>query len=56
MTDDRKGSMTVSEAGRKGGKSTSERHGPEFYREINKKRGQKGGELINEGKRLRGES
>lgn len=29
-----KGSMTVGEAGRKGGRATKARHGPEFYRSI----------------------
>ena len=35
-----KGGMTVREAGRKGGKATKARHGPEFYETI----GRKGGE------------
>ncbi len=34
------GNMTVEEAGRKGGKATSENHNREFYEEI----GRKGGE------------
>ncbi|MBM2820378.1 MAG: hypothetical protein HW405_138 [Candidatus Berkelbacteria bacterium] len=34
-----KGTMTVREAGRKGGKATRASHGPEFYRDI----GHKGG-------------
>jgi len=38
-----KGAMSVSEAGRKGGLSTRERYGPEFYEEIGKKGGQVGG-------------
>lgn len=29
-----KGSMTVREAGRKGGRATKARHGPEFYKDI----------------------
>ncbi len=37
----RKGKMTVQEAGRKGGQTTSETHGREFYREIGKKGGTK---------------
>jgi hypothetical protein len=37
-----KGKMTVSEAGRKGGKRTSETRGREFYQEI----GHKGGEKV----------
>ena len=35
-----KGVMTVREAGRKGGRTTKSRHGPEFYEAI----GRKGGE------------
>lgn len=46
--------MTVEEAGRKGGEATSESHGEDFYSDIGKKGGQKGGprvrELIGEGK------
>ena len=34
------GDMTVRQAGRKGGKNTATKHGPEFYREI----GRRGGE------------
>jgi general stress protein YciG len=37
-----RGDMTVEEAGRRGGKATAERHGPEFYEEI----GRKGGEAV----------
>jgi len=44
MPEERKGGMTVSEAGRKGGETTSERYGHEFYEEIGKKGGQKGGQ------------
>jgi general stress protein YciG len=47
-----KGSMTVREAGRKGGEVTSERHGKGFYEEIGKKGGQKVSKLIEQGKRL----
>jgi general stress protein YciG len=39
-----KGGMTVREAGRKGGKATKARHGPEFYQSI----GRKGGETTKE--------
>jgi len=46
-----KGKMTVGEAGRKGGKSTLKKYGPEFYEEIGKKGGQKVRELIKQGKR-----
>jgi hypothetical protein len=35
------GEMTVREAGRKGGETTAERHGHEFYEEIGRKGGQK---------------
>lgn len=35
------GEMTVREAGRKGGETTSERYGHEFYEEIGRKGGQK---------------
>jgi general stress protein YciG len=45
-----KGSMTVREAGRKGGETTSEKYGPEFYEEIGHKGGQKVRELIEKGK------
>lgn len=34
-----KGKMTVGEAGRKGGKTTAKRYGPEFYENIGKKGG-----------------
>ncbi len=45
-----KGSMTVTEAGRKGGKKTAETHGREFYEEIGHKGGQKVKDLIEKGK------
>lgn len=44
------GSMTVAEAGRRGGKKTSETHGREFYEEIGHKGGQKVKELVEKGK------
>jgi len=51
---ERKGEMTVSEAGHMGGERTAETHGREFYEEIGQKGGEKGGqrvrELIEEGK------
>ena len=47
-----KGKMTVGEAGRKGGKSTLKKYGPEFYEEIGKKGGQKVRKLIEQGKAL----
>lgn len=44
MADEKKGGMTVREAGHKGGKTTSDRYGHEFYEEIGKKGGKKGGQ------------
>ena len=38
------GNMSVREAGRKGGKTTRQRYGTEFYQEI----GQKGGRAVSE--------
>jgi uncharacterized protein len=38
---EKKGAMTVQEAGRKGGNTVKEKYGPEFYSKI----GQKGGEI-----------
>ncbi len=40
---DEKGRMTVSEAGRKGGETTSKKYGREFYEEIGEKGGKIGG-------------
>ena len=40
MVDKEKGGMTVREAGRKGGRATKARHGPEFYERIGKKGGE----------------
>ncbi|HHX42263.1 MAG TPA: Em GEA1 (EM1) [Armatimonadetes bacterium] len=55
MAKQEEGGMTVREAGRKGGETTSERYGHEFYEEIGKKGGERGGprvrELIEKGKR-----
>ena len=56
--EEKKGKMTVEEAGRKGGLKTAETHGEEFYSEIGRKGGKiggpKGGQrvrmLIQEGK------
>ena len=47
----KQGSMSVREAGRKGGEVTAQRHGPQFYEEIGRKGGQKVKELIEQGKR-----
>jgi general stress protein YciG len=41
---EKKGGMTVREAGHKGGEKTAETHGHEFYHEIGEKGGHKGGE------------
>ncbi len=50
---DTKGTMTVQEAGRRGGMKTAQTHGKDFYEEIGHKGGQKVKELIEEGKRSR---
>jgi general stress protein YciG len=47
-----KGSMTVAEAGHKGGERTAATHGREFYEEIGHKGGQRVRELIEQGKNL----
>jgi len=57
----KKGSMTVSEAGRRGGESTKRVRGPEFYHRIGQMGGRTGGrrggervrELIEKGKEER---
>ncbi len=51
-----KGTMTVQEAGRKGGMKTAQTHGKEFYEEIGHKGGQKVKELIEEGKKSKAQS
>ncbi len=56
--EEKKGGMTVREAGHKGGEETAKTHGKEFYEEIGHKGGEKGGhkggqkvkELIEKGK------
>ena len=50
---DVKGTMTVQEAGRKGGMKTAQTHGKDFYEEIGHKGGQRVKELIEEGKRAK---
>jgi general stress protein YciG len=49
-----KGQMTVQKAGEMGGRATAETHDHDFYEEIGRKGGEKGGprvrELIQEGK------
>jgi len=55
----KKGDMTVREAGRKGGEkggeTTAQRYGHEFYEEIGHKGGQKVKKLIEEGKKAMGQ-
>ena len=41
--EEKKGKMTVQEAGRRGGLKTAETHGEVFYREIGRKGGKTGG-------------
>lgn len=53
---DEKGSMTVQEAGRRGGTKTAQTHGKDFYEEIGHKGGQKVKELIEEGKKAKARS
>ncbi len=50
MAEQRKGGMTVEEAGRKGGETVKKKYGHEFYEEIGHKGGQKVAELIERGK------
>ena len=54
MSKEKKGAMSVSEAGRKGGETTSSRYGHEFYEEIGHKGGQKVKKLIEDGKKAAG--
>lgn len=42
-------SMTTAEAGRKGGETVKRKYGPDYYRQIGKKGGQRVRELIREG-------
>lgn len=46
--DQKKGTMSVSEAGQKGGEKTASTHGREFYSEIGHKGGEKGGQRVKE--------
>ena len=50
MSNKKKGTMTVDEAGRMGGEKTAATHGEDFYSEIGSKGGQKVRKLIQEGK------
>ncbi|BAI61164.1 hypothetical protein MCP_1092 [Methanocella paludicola SANAE] len=56
MAEERKGEMTVEEAGRKGGhkggEKVKEKYGPEFYSKIGHKGGQRVKELIKEGEKV----
>jgi len=45
---EKKGDMTVREAGHKGGERTAETHGHEFYSEIGHKGGEVGGNVVKE--------
>ena len=58
MTEERpdKGQMSVAEAGRKGGETTSQRHGEAHYQRIGKMGGQKVKRLIAAGKEAEGGS
>jgi general stress protein YciG len=49
-----KESMSVNEAGRRGGEATSKTHGREFYEEIGHKGGERVRELVEEGKKNEG--
>lgn len=49
-TGKKKGSMSVSEAGRKGGQTVRDKYGHSFYEEIGRKGGHKVRELIEKGK------
>ena len=55
MEDAPKTVWTPQSAGRKGGQATAERHGPDYYKEIGKKGGQRMKELIAKGKAAEGE-
>lgn len=46
--EEKKGDMTVREAGHKGGEKTAETHGHDFYSEIGHKGGEKGGNVVKE--------
>lgn len=48
-TNNRQGEMSVRQAGKKGGETTSEKYGREHYQEIGQKGGQKVRRLVKEG-------
>ena len=50
MAEERKGKMTVEEAGRKGGQTVKRKYGHEFYEEIGRMGGNKVAQLIERGK------
>ena len=52
----KKGAMSVSEAGRKGGQTVRDKYGHAFYEEIGKKGGHRVRTLIEEGKKAASES
>jgi general stress protein YciG len=52
LSREKKGKMTVEEAGRLGGERTAQTHGEKFYSEIGHKGGQKVRKLIEDGKRF----
>lgn len=51
VNEQKKGKMSVAEAGRKGGEKTAQTHGEEFYSEIGRKGGQTVRRLIQEGEK-----
>ncbi|MHB1130928.1 MAG: KGG domain-containing protein [Chloroflexota bacterium] len=50
LAEERKGRMTVADAGRKGGETVKKKYGHEFYEEIGRKGGEKVARLIERGK------
>lgn len=59
MKEERKGGMTVEQAGRKGGETVKRKYGHSFYEEIGRKGGEVGGprvrELIRKARQAEGE-